>query len=65
VLAQHWRREAAQKGGGLMGFTGLGRVFTRKAAEAHSKARSHDGFAKAVDLELPLLRPWQHEICDP
>lgn len=50
-----------------MGFQGVGRVFTpeqakvQKQAEAHRKTRCHDGFAKAVDLEWLLLRPWQHK----
>lgn len=48
-----------------MGFKGKGRVFTRRVLKAHSKARSHESFAKAWDLKLPLLRPWQHELCDP
>jgi hypothetical protein len=48
-----------------MGVEGKGRVFTRKLGEAHDKARRHDIFATAVDLELPLLRHWQHESCDP
>jgi hypothetical protein len=41
---------------------GKGRIFARKLGEAHSKARRHEGFARAVDLELPLLRYQQHEI---
>jgi len=41
---------------------GEGRVFTRKPAKIHSKTRHHEAFAKAVDLELPLLRTWQHKI---
>jgi hypothetical protein len=48
-----------------MGFKGMGRVFTRKLGGAHSVARRRVSFAKAVDLELPLLRSWQHELCDP
>jgi hypothetical protein len=48
-----------------MDVEGMGRVFTRKQAKAHSKRRSHDCLARAVDLELPLLRLWQHETCDP
>ena len=38
---------------------------TRQFSVAHSKPRSHDCLAKAVSLELPLLRHWQHKICDP
>ena len=48
-----------------MDVEGKGRVCTRKRGEAHSITRRRDGFARAVDLELPLLQPWQHEICDP
>jgi hypothetical protein len=43
---------------------GKGRVSTRKLSETHRKTRRHDGFVRAVDLELPLLR-WQHEKIDP
>jgi len=39
----------------------MGRVFTRKLGEGRSKLRRHDGFAKALVLELPLLHQWQHE----
>lgn len=51
-----------------MGFQGVGRVLTperakvQKQAEAHSKARRHDSFAKTLVLEWLLLRPWQHKI---
>ena len=48
-----------------MDVEGKGRVCTRRKAQAHSKMRCRDWFARAVDLELPLLQPWQHEICDP
>jgi hypothetical protein len=48
-----------------MDVEGKGRVCTRREAKAHSKMRCRDCLAKAVDLELPLLQPWQHEICDP
>ncbi len=53
-----------------MGFGGKGRVFTREgrpfqSSLVHSKTRSHESFAKAWDLKLPLLRTWQHEWCDP
>jgi hypothetical protein len=48
-----------------MGVEGKGRVFTRKLGGAHSKTRRHECFARAVDLELPLLRQWQHENYDP
>jgi hypothetical protein len=41
-----------------------GRVSTRKLSGAHRKPRQHDGFVRAVDLELPLLR-LQHEKIDP
>ena len=45
---------------------GEGRVFTRKLGKirnlAHDKTRRHEAFARAVDLELPLLRLWQHKI---
>jgi hypothetical protein len=51
------------RGGGLMGVEGKGRVFTRQAAQAET--RHHEGFARAVDLELPLLQSLQHETCDP
>jgi hypothetical protein len=44
---------------------GKGRVFTRKLGGAHSKTRSREHVARAVDLELPLLRHWQHENYDP
>ncbi len=52
-----------------MGVKGNGRVFARRVLKfrgnlPHSKARSHESFAKAWDLKLPLLRPWQHELCD-
>jgi len=33
----------------------MGRVFTRKLGEGRSKLRRHDGLAKALVLELPLL----------
>ena len=49
----------------LMDVEGMGRVFTRKRGEAHSNMRAHECFARTVDLELPLLRHWQHETCDP
>jgi hypothetical protein len=59
----------AQGAVGQLDVEGKGRVFTRKLGKirnlAHSKPRSHDWLAKAEDLELPLLRPWQHETCDP
>lgn len=45
-----------------MGFQGMGRVFTPKQVEAHSKTRCHDGFAKAGNLEWLVLRPWQHKF---
>jgi hypothetical protein len=53
-----------------MGFKGKGRVYTRirspfQSSPAHSNTRSHESFAKAWDLKLPLLRTWQHEWCDP
>jgi hypothetical protein len=41
---------------------GKGRVFTRKLGKARSKMSRHGGFARAVDLELPLLLHLQHEI---
>jgi hypothetical protein len=51
------------------GVEGKGRVFTRKLGKirnlVHSKPRTHDYLAKAGDLELPLLRLWQHEKYDP
>jgi hypothetical protein len=40
----------------------MGRDLTPKPVEAHSKARCHDGFAKAGDLEWLLLQPWQHKM---
>jgi hypothetical protein len=43
----------------------MGRVFTRKPSNAHNKLRLRECFASAVDLELPLLRHWQHENYDP
>jgi len=42
---------------------GKGRVFTR--AEVRAKTRRHDGFARAVDLEMRVLRREQHENYDP
>jgi len=48
-----------------MGGEGGGRVFTRKLGGVHNNTRRRDEFARAVDLELPLLRQWQHETCDP
>jgi hypothetical protein len=42
----------------------MGRKIPRKSG-AHSEARSHDWLAKAEDLELLVLRLWQHETCDP
>jgi hypothetical protein len=48
-----------------MDVEGMGRVCTRKLAKAHSKTRCHDGFARAVVLELPLLQPWQHKTLRP
>jgi hypothetical protein len=44
-----------------MDVEGMGRVLTPKLGEAHDKVRRHDAFARAVDLELPLLRFWQHK----
>jgi hypothetical protein len=48
-----------------MDVEGKGRVCTRKEAKAHSKMRRRDCLARAVDLELPLLQPWQHETLRP
>jgi hypothetical protein len=47
------------------GVEGMDRVFTRKLVAVHSKPHRHDWLAKAGDLELPLLRLWQHETYDP
>jgi hypothetical protein len=44
-----------------MGFKGRGRGLTPEQAGAHSNTRLHEAFAEAVDLELPLLRHWQHK----
>jgi hypothetical protein len=62
VLAQNRWRKGARGADRQIGVEGKGRVFTRKLGKAHSKARRHEGFARAVDLELPLLRYRQHEI---
>jgi hypothetical protein len=32
---------------------------------SHGKPRSHDRLAKAGDVEVPLLRHWQRNHCDP
>jgi hypothetical protein len=64
VLAQQRWRKAAQEAVGQLDVEGKGRVLPRKSG-AHSKPRTHDFLAKAGDLELPLLQPWQHETCDP
>jgi hypothetical protein len=68
-LAHRQRRKAPRSGGGLIGVEGIigvegkgVRVFKRKLGKAHSKPRSHEYLARAADLELPLLRRWQHKI---
>jgi len=41
---------------------GKDRAFARQFRRVHSKPHRHDCVAKAGDLELPLLRRWQHKI---
>ena len=53
------------KGTGLIGVEGKGRAVTRQSGWAHGMPRSHDCLARAVDLELPVLRHWQHKSYDP
>lgn len=66
-MLAHYRRRKPARGavrqiGVEGGIEGKGRVFTPKRGQARSKTCRHDGFAKAVDLELPLLRRRQHKI---
>jgi hypothetical protein len=65
AFARHDWRQTAQwairQFGVEGGVEGMGRVFTRKLGEGRSKLRRHDGFAKALVLELPLLHQRQHE----
>jgi hypothetical protein len=56
---KEWRKQA-RWAVRQMGVEGEGRVFTR--AEVQVKARRHDQIARAVDLEMLLLRIRQHEI---
>jgi hypothetical protein len=42
---------------------GKGRVFT--LAEAHGLKPRREGGVGAMNLEIPLLRQWQHETYDP
>jgi hypothetical protein len=62
LALKHWRKQAR---GAVrqMGVEGKGRVFTR--VEVRAKARRHDGLARAVDLEMLVLRLEQHENYDP
>ena len=62
MLAQNRWRKGARRAVRQIGVEGKGHVFTRKLGKAHTKARYHEAFARAVDLELPLLRHRQHEI---
>jgi hypothetical protein len=61
ALARNRVRKTTLLATGPMGVEGKGRVFTRKRGEVRPKTRRHDKFAKAVDLDLPLLHRLQHE----
>src|SRR5215831_19856241 len=60
ALARRIRRKTNERGAGLIGVEGKGRV-----AEVYAVPHRHDGGAWALDLKIPLLRQWQHETCDP
>jgi hypothetical protein len=59
-LARCRQRNAVWREAGLIGVEGKGRV-----AEFHASAHRHGGGAWAMDLKIPLLHQWQHEMCDP
>jgi hypothetical protein len=64
VFALYRRRKTTQRKVGLIGVEGKDRI-ARQIGRCHSKPRNRDCLARAVDLELPLLRRWQHKTCDP
>ena len=64
VLVRPMRRRRQHKRGSLIGVEGMGRDPRRPSEKLRSKARRHDGLARAVELEWPVLR-LQHEKCDP
>ena len=62
MLARNRPRKQARGVIRQIGVEGKGRVFTRTLGKARSKVRRREILARAVDLELPLLRHRQHEI---
>jgi hypothetical protein len=60
VVARAQRRKPTHPKVRLIGVEGMGRVFTPAFGEAQSKSRCHECFAKAMDLNISLLQPWQH-----